>query len=90
MKDGKFAVPLEYLRKFWRTLDKPLNNCQVSLILTWSENCVLTRKVTRDGNPAANPAVAGIDNPADATFRITDAKLYAPVVSTQDDNKLLE
>ena len=41
MKDAKFAVPLEYLRKFWRTLDKPLNNCQVSLILTWSENCVL-------------------------------------------------
>ena len=34
-------MPLEYLRKFWRTLDKPLNNCQVSLILTWSENCVL-------------------------------------------------
>ena len=45
------------------------------LILTWSENCVLTRKATRDGNPAANPAVAGIDNPAGVTFRITDTKL---------------
>ena len=83
-------MPLEYLKKFWRTLDKPLNNCQVPLILTWSENCVLTRKATRDGNPAANPAVAGIDNPAGVTFRITDTKLYTPVVSIQDDNKLLE
>ena len=86
-KDVKFAVPLKYLSNFWRTLDMSLINCEVSLILTWSENCVITSKTTRD----ANPAVAGIDNPTGATFRITDTKLYVPVVtsSTEDDNKLL-
>ena len=33
-----------------------------------------------------------INNPTDATFKITDTKLYVPVValSREDDNKLLE
>ena len=33
-----------------------------------------------------------IDDPADATFKITDTKLNAPVVtlSTEDDIKILE
>ena len=26
----------------------PLINCEINLILTWSENCVLTSKATRD------------------------------------------
>ena len=29
-------VPLKYLSNFWRTLDIPLINCEVSLTLTWS------------------------------------------------------
>ena len=44
--DIEIAVPLKYLGNFWRTLDIPLNNCDVSLTLTWSENCVLTSKAT--------------------------------------------
>ena len=33
-----------------------------------------------------------IDDPADAIFKITDTRLYAPVatLSTEDDNKILE
>ena len=27
---------------FWRTFEMPLINCEVSLILTWSSNCVIT------------------------------------------------
>ena len=40
----------------------------------------------------SDPAVAGIDNPTDATFKITDTKFYIPVVTllTQGDNKLLK
>ena len=41
------AVLLKYLSNFWRTLDIPLINCEVSLTLTWSENCALTSKATR-------------------------------------------
>ena len=72
----------------------PLINCEINLILTWSENCVLTNKATRDAVPAQgeNPAVSKINNPTDATFKIIDTKLYAPVVtlSTKDDNNFLE
>ena len=50
----------------------PLINCEVNLILIWSENCVLTSKATRDADPNADPAVAAIDNPTNATFKITD------------------
>ena len=35
-KDVKIAVPLKYLSNFWRTLEMPLVNCDISLILTWS------------------------------------------------------
>ena len=85
-------MPLKPLSNFWRTLDIPLINCQVSLTLTWSENVVITRKGTREADPDADPAVAGINNPTNAVFKITDCKLYVPVVTLSDknDNKLLE
>ena len=66
---------------FWRTFDIPLINCEVSLTLTWVENCVIISNATRDGNLDANPAVARINNPTKATFKITDTKLYVPVVT---------
>ena len=33
-------VPLTYLSNFWRTLEMPLINCEINLILTWSDKCV--------------------------------------------------
>ena len=35
-------VPLKYLSNFWSTLEMPLINCEVNLILTWSPTCVTT------------------------------------------------
>ena len=35
-KDDELIVPLKYLSNFWRTLEMPLINCEVNLILTWS------------------------------------------------------
>ena len=32
----KIAVSLKYLSNFWRTLEMPLINCEVNIILTWS------------------------------------------------------
>ena len=52
----------------------PLINCEVSLTLTWSENCVLTSRATRDADPDADPAVVGINNQPNTTFKITDCK----------------
>ena len=71
-KNGvKIDVPLKYLSKFWRSLEKPLINCKVQLLLKWYERCLL---------PAATAA----------TFTITDAKLYVPIVtlSIEDNSKL--
>ena len=36
------AVPLKYLSNFWRTLEMPLVNCEINLILTLSEDCVIS------------------------------------------------
>ena len=54
----------------------PLINCEVTLNLNWSENCIIV---------ATNEAQA-------TTFSITGTKLYVPVVrlSTRDNAKLLE
>ena len=80
-EDLKIVVPLKYLSKFWRTLDMPLINCEVSLALTWSEKCVLTSTATRDGSD--NRLVLAVINPTNATFKLTDTKLYVPVVIYQ-------
>ena len=37
----EIMVPLKYLSDFWRTLEMPLINCEVELILNWSANCVI-------------------------------------------------
>ena len=41
-KDLEVMVPLKYLSNFWRNLETPLINCEVSHILTWSSTCVIT------------------------------------------------
>ena len=69
-------VPLKYLSNFWRTLEMSLINCEINLILTWSENCVIS-------NTAENQ---------ETTFSVTDKKNYVLVVtlSTDDNGKLLQ
>ena len=76
-KDVKIIVPLKYLSNFWKTLEMPLINCEVNLILTWSSTCVIASVIV------VNQA---------ATFTITDTKLYVPVVtlSTQENTKFLQ
>ena len=87
LKDGtkkvvKIAVPLKYLRSFSRSLEMPLINCKAELSLNWIENCVLTSAAID-----ANVNNTGADS---ATFKITDAKMYVPVVtlSAEDNAKL--
>ena len=58
-------MPLKHLSNFQITLDIPLINCEIDLILTWSENCVIISKATRD----ADPAVATVNNPINATIK---------------------
>ena len=41
ISDVEIMVPLKYLSNFWRTLETPLINCEVGLILTWSASCVI-------------------------------------------------
>ena len=70
-------VPIKYLGNFWRTLEMPLIDCEITLDLNWSKNCfILATGVASEG----------------AIFSITDTKLYVPVVtlSTEDNPKLLE
>ena len=88
-EDVTIAIPLKYLGNFWRSLDIPLINCEITLILSWYKECVLVGRDFR-GPPAA--ATNRINSPADAKFEITDCKLYVPVVtlSAENDNKLLE
>ena len=53
----KVVVPFKHLSSFWRSLNIPLINCEVELILTWFKNCVLIDKLTRDADYYADPNV---------------------------------
>ena len=44
------VIPLKHLSNFWKSLNIPLINCEIELILTWSKNCVLA-DVTAANNP---------------------------------------
>ena len=39
--DVEIHVPLKYLSNFWRTLEMPLINTEVNLLLTWTDKCIL-------------------------------------------------
>ena len=88
-KEVEIAVPLKYLSNFWRTLNMPLINCEVSLILTWSENCVIT-SIEKKERGKIN--TGGDTSPTNATFKITDTKLCVPVItlSSENDKTILE
>ena len=40
-KNAEIAIPLKYLSNFWKTAKILLINCEINLILNWSENCVI-------------------------------------------------
>ena len=44
-KDIEIIVPLKYLCNFGRTLEMPVINCKVNLILTWSPTCVISSAI---------------------------------------------
>ena len=72
IENVEIMIPLKYLSNFWRTLEMPLINCEIELILTWSRNCVIISTNVANQNP---------------TFTITETTLYVPAVtlSTQDN-----
>ena len=76
-KDIKIMVPLKYLSNFGRNLEMSLTDCEINLILTWFENCVIVSTDVANQN---------------AIFAISDTKPYVPVVtlSTQDNSKLFQ
>ena len=41
-KDVEKAVLLKYLSKFWKALEVLLINCEINLILTWSEDSIIS------------------------------------------------
>ena len=88
-REVEITVPLKYLGNLWNSLNIPLINCEVSLALSWSANCVITsmeKRILEAGQPNRG------NSPESAAFEIKDCKLYVPVVtlSAEIDNKLLE
>ena len=73
-KDVEVMVPLKYLSNFWRTLEMPLINCEVSLMLTWSSTCIITNS-TGEGT---------------FEITDTKLYLPVVTLSTQDNEKLLQ
>ena len=65
-EDVTIAIPLKYLGNFWRSLDIPLINCEITLILSWYKEYVLVGRAFR-GPPAA--AANRINSPTDAKLK---------------------
>ena len=76
----KIVVPLKYLSNFWRSLETPLINCKTHLELNWTKNCVMycsdAYAVAYNNNDNNNN-----NNNNNTTFKITNTKLYVPIVT---------
>ena len=80
-QEVELAIPLKYLGNFWRALNIPLINCEVSLELKWDENCIITSLEQRDTGGGNR------DNaPTGAMLVINNCKLYVPAVTLSKDN----
>ena len=80
LKNTKIVVPLKYLSNIFRSLEMPLINGKIHLELNWNNNnCVM---YGADANADGNNR--------ETTFKITNTKLYVPVVtlSTKDNINL--
>ena len=73
-KDVEIIVPLKYLSNFWRTLEMPLINCEINLILTWCKDCIITNS-TDEGKFAITE---------------TKLYVPVVTLSTKDNEKLLQ
>ena len=58
----KFVASLKQLKNLWKTLDIQLINCEINVILTWSEICVIANKTTKNADPYADPAITAVNN----------------------------
>ena len=72
-KHVEIVVSLKYLSNFWRTLEMPLINCEINLILTLCEDCVIS---------SATGAIK-------FKITDTKLYVAVVILSTQDDAKLL-
>ena len=65
-KDVEVMLPLKYLSNFWKTLDMPLIDCEVTLQWTSSKKSILVAGTAANQKPK---------------FKITNTKLYVPIVT---------
>ena len=65
-------APLKYLSNFWRTLEMPLSNREVNLILTWSSTYVITNSTGAEA----------------FEITVTKRYVPVITLSTQDNSKL--
>ena len=82
--ETEVVIPLKYLSNLSQSLNIPLINCEVELILTWSKNCGLADMTVRDAE-GDDPAIIA---PTELEFKIIDTKLYVPVVSLSKENDI--
>ena len=65
---------LKYLSNFWKALEMLLINCEINLILTWSEGCIIS-------------SATGAAKFKITYSKLYDS---AVTLSTQDNSKLLQ
>ena len=82
--ETEVVILLKHLTNCWRSLNIPLINCEIELILTWSKNCVLT-DMTRRNAQGNNPAIFA---PTELELKVKDTKLYVPVVTLSKESDI--
>ena len=72
------GLQINILKQFLENFRYVIDYFILNLILTWSENCILTDIITQAAVPEqeGNPAGPAINAPTVATFKMPDTELY--------------
>ena len=68
----EMTAPVKYLSNFWVTLEMPVMNCEINLIIAWSANCV----------------ICGVDRATTVAGTVRKLYVSFVTLLTQDNTKL--
>ena len=90
-KNVKIRVPLKYFSNFWRALEIALINCEINLILTWSNKCFIIDSPIEGQKPIDGQDNAKLLEQFKSGFKITiNWNKYEPKVKVERQKQYLD
>ena len=83
-------LPLKYLSNFWRTCNMQLINCEINIVLTWSDRCFIIDNPIENQEPTFTKCIKLLEQLKPGFKRTINQNKYKPKVTELQQNQYLE